>query len=64
MEMEAFHGMETEHPWDGTSYGMEGAQPPRWVLPLVVQGMPEGRVPGAVLCVPVLLYGKLFPDCE
>lgn len=24
----------------------------------------EGRVPGDVLRVPVLLYGKLFSDCE
>lgn len=53
MEMEAFHMMETEHPWDGASYGTEGAQPPRWVLPLVV-ACQRGGCPG--LCCACLCY--------
>lgn len=46
-------GMETEHPWDGdgsipwdgdgASHGMEGAQPPRWVSPLVVRWHARGE---------------------
>lgn len=55
----------------GAPRGMEkGHSSPGWGSPLTsgldwaVASWPEGWVPGAVLCVSVLLYGKLFSDCE
>lgn len=53
----------------GAPRGMEkGHSSPGWgsalTSGLAWASWPEGRVPGAVLCVSVLLYGKLFSDCE